>query len=147
MAQQLTPVSSVNMLYVIPAPRTIWASDDANDDEKYITHYDPDADLAAEVFGKLLAYQSHGTPVQLMIEDERYIVRDPNYPIPDLSAHVRAARDATKAVHDALDLIETAFVPPAESGKAPRGKAARSRPAEPRRRKAKPKPKGGAGKK
>jgi hypothetical protein len=149
MAPQSTPVSSVKMLYVMPAPRTIWASDDANDDEKYITHYDPDADLVAEVFAKLLAFQTHGTPVQLMIEDQRYIVRDPSYPIPDPSAHVQAARDATNAVHDALNLLEASLIPAAGPARAPRAKAAKSRrtAAPSRARKAKRKPKGSGGKK
>lgn len=117
MAQQLVTVVSVKMLYVIPNPRTIWASDDPNDDEVYVTRYNPSADLVEEVFAKLLAFQRNGTPVQLMIEDQRYIIRDPSYPLPDLTAHLQAARNASNAVHAALDLMQEAMVVGQVAGK------------------------------
>jgi hypothetical protein len=82
MAQQLVTMVQVSMDYNIPAPRTVWATDDSNDDEKYITQYDPPVDLMEEIFAKLIAFQANKKPVQLMIDSGRYIVRDPSFPVP-----------------------------------------------------------------
>jgi hypothetical protein len=82
MAAVLTDIVEVKMLFDVPAPRTVWATDDTSEGERFITQNDPPLDLMQEIFARLLAYQQLQKPLQLMIDSGRYIVRDPNFPLP-----------------------------------------------------------------
>jgi hypothetical protein len=147
MAQQATVVVAVKMLHCLSTPRTIWATDDPNeiDPARYKTRNYPALDLVEEVFAKIIACQRNGTPVQLMIEDNLYIVRDLNYPVPGISAHLETARNAADAVHTALNLIETSIAPagametksranPTTPSRGPKKPSAKTRKQKPRKK-------------
>jgi hypothetical protein len=63
---------------------TITATDDADDTavSKYSARNNPPFDLVQEVFAKVLKNVKTQAAVQLMIDAQGYIVRDPSFPIP-----------------------------------------------------------------
>jgi hypothetical protein len=115
MANKLTDVVKVRMLHCLPLPRTIWATDNPDEVQvdKFITEYDPEVELVQEVFAKIIESQKKGdgpsAPIKLMIKNNRFIVKDPDFQLLGVAAHLEVIRSAADSVHSALDRIETAL--------------------------------------
>jgi hypothetical protein len=107
--KQLTPVSLFSIEFSMRGNKVIHASDDLQDPTKFKTRTNPSLDVFEEVFTKIIqAAQNNEDTVELMIQDGRFIVRDPDFPLP--TAHVAALREA-------LEDIDKTFPPKSTKGK------------------------------
>jgi hypothetical protein len=111
MAGTLTPVQVI-VDYTLRGPQLVRAtdSDDPHAPERR-NRGKASTDLLQQVFTKILAHRQHGTPIQLALDDDGYIIPDLGPSMPAASAHLDAARTATLALHQALDGIEEAITP------------------------------------
>ena len=98
MAAGLVTMLKVNLYDVTrQGTITITATDDSDDTalKKYSARNNPPFDLVQEAFAKVLANVNNQTPVQLMIDAQGFIVRDPNFPIPMANPPQRAMAAVT----------------------------------------------------
>lgn len=125
MPTQLIPVQ-VSIDYFPRGPKVIRATDDPANDAKFRNRGNASADLLNEVFTKILNHRRSGTAITLTIDDDGYIVQDPNY-IPSTFSHLAAARTAVTILHENLDKIEEAVSPKPAPQKRSRSKSSRKR--------------------
>lgn len=79
---KLVDVAIVSIEISLRGNRVIHASKDVTELGRYKTRLNPDIDIFKEVFAKLIvAMEQASNTVSLMIEDDRFIVRDPAFPV------------------------------------------------------------------
>jgi hypothetical protein len=120
MATQPKSMQAISMEYLLRLPQTIWATDDTTDLRKYTTGDDLALDVLREIFAKIEEYHRKGGTVKLMIQDQRYIVRDPSFTLPGTAT---AAKPAPTKPRKKASSTGTSRAKPGKSAK-PKGKSA-----------------------